>query len=86
MMRWHILGGETAVECGMSAGVNVHRVGSDLQQRHQIVKHRGARSEDGPVIATNAVTTFATAKCRKVEWPVDVCVGVGKVDILAKRE
>ena len=68
----------------MGAGVDVHRVGSDLQQRHRIMKHRCARSEDGPIVATHSITAFTTAKCCKVERSMDECVQMGEVDILAE--
>jgi hypothetical protein len=48
------------------------------------MEHFLPRPKDRPVITTNTIASFATAERSKIEWTVDVGVGMGEVDVLTK--
>lgn len=70
----------------MNTRIDVNRISGKVKTRNLVLKKGAVGAEMDPSIMRDAVARLNTARrIRKIEWPVDIGVAMGKIDPAAKR-
>jgi hypothetical protein len=70
-----------AVVDSVGTAVNVYQIRWDIKPWNGIIEHIAVQFKGVPMSLTHPVATLVSMNSGKVEWAVDVCVGVCQVDV-----